>query len=92
MQNIKAHSTTLTATTRIRMMPISMLGLTKPPEEQGEWAGQVALKVLSGISPETIPVIANRRWDVWANEVLLSAAKLALPKRLIIKSKKITTL
>ena len=55
--------------------------------EQGEWAGKVALKILDGAVPITIPVIANRKWDLFLNPALIDAAGLELPAQLLSKGK-----
>jgi len=77
----------LTVTSHTWMMPVSMLGMTKVPEEQGEWAGQVALQILSGARAADFPVVANRKWDLYINQVLLDAGKLSLPAKLQSKGK-----
>jgi len=61
--------------------------MTKVPEEQGEWAGQVALQILGGARPDSIPVIANRKWDLFLNPTLTKAAGLELPGQLLSKGK-----
>ena len=68
-------------------MPVTMLGMTKVPEEQGEWAGKVALQILNGAVPNTIPVIANRKWDLFLNPPLIERAGLELPAQLESKGK-----
>lgn len=77
----------LSVTSHEWMMPVSMLGMTKVPEEQGEWAGQVALQILSGATPDSIPVIANRKWDLFLNPALIDSAGLELPAQLSSKGK-----
>lgn len=77
----------LTVTSHEWMMPVAMLGMTKVPEEQGEWAGQVALQILTGTKPKTIPVIANRKWDLFLNSQLVEAAGLIIPAQLASKGK-----
>jgi ABC-type uncharacterized transport system substrate-binding protein len=71
------------------MMPYAMLGLTKVPEEQGEWAGQTALYILAGANPSSIPIVPNRKWDIWVNPTLLEAAGIRVPKPLLQKAKKV---
>jgi ABC-type uncharacterized transport system substrate-binding protein len=82
-------STRLTVTTHGWMMPYSMFGLTKVPQEQGAWAGEIAIEILRGTEPGDIPIIANRKWDVWANGDLLSTAQIALPRHLKHKAKRV---
>ena len=78
----------LSVTSHGWMMPVSMLGMTKVPEEQGIWAGKAALKILAGVKPERIPMANNRKWDFWVNERLLRTAGLQLPARIIQQAKK----
>ncbi len=52
------------------MMSYAVFGLTKIAAEQGEWAGETALKILSGISPADIPVTKNVRSKAWLNKTL----------------------
>ncbi|WP_089721758.1 ABC transporter substrate-binding protein, partial [Candidatus Entotheonella palauensis] len=71
------------------MMPYAMLGLTKIPEEHGEWAAQTALLIMRGVSPSSVPIVPNRKWDIWVNPTLLKAANIQLPKTLVQKGKKV---
>ncbi len=71
------------------MMPYAMLGLTKVPEEHGEWAAQTALLIMRGVSPASVPIVPNRKWDIWVNPTLLGVANIQLPKALMQKGKKV---
>jgi len=82
------QSRKLSVTNHGWMMPFTMLGLTKIPEEHGEWSAQAALAILDGMRPTDIPIIANRQWDVWVNDALVSASALELPERLRRKAKR----
>ncbi len=88
-QELASSSTRLTVTNHGWMMPYAMFGLTKVPEEQGEWAAHVALEILSGTKPGDIPIVANRKWDMWANRPLLQVSSIKLPPRLEQKAKRI---
>lgn len=79
----------LTVTSNRWMMPVAMIGMTKVPEEQGEWAGKVALQILAGTEPADIPIIANRKWDLYLNTALLESAGLELPPGLLDKGKRV---
>jgi ABC-type uncharacterized transport system substrate-binding protein len=61
------------------MMPYAAIGLAKVAREQGEWAAGAALAILSGTSPQQIPVSANRQTECWVNEELARRAGLAIP-------------
>ncbi len=84
---VKPATQKLSVTSHGWMMPVTMLGMTKVPEEQGEWAGQVALEILDGAAPNSIPVIANRKWDLFLNPELIDAAGIDLPDHLLSKGK-----
>lgn len=69
------------------MMPYAMIGVTKDPEEQGEWAAKVARSVLNGVQVSTIPIIPNQRWNLWRNDELSNRARLDIPVSIKIKSR-----
>jgi len=93
--DIVAKDTVMTETRRISltnhawMMPFTVLGLTKVPEEHGEWAGTAARHILEGASPSDIAIASNRKWDIWLNEAIRSKAEIELPKRLRFRAKKV---
>ena len=89
---IQQETHKLSVTNHRWMMPYTILGLTKIPEEQGKWAAQAALYILDGTSPSDIPIISNRKWDLWINEKILSHSKIKIkmPHSLIKKAKKIS--
>lgn len=71
------------------MMSYAMFGLTKIPEEHGEWGAKTALAILRGLRPADIPIIANRKWDVRTNEPLLGTAGIDLPRSIKAKVKRV---
>lgn len=77
----------VSVTTYKWMLPYSVLGFTKIPEEQGEWAAQVALSIINGMVPSQIPVVYNKRWDMWINTMMLSEMKLKIPYLLYKRAK-----
>ncbi len=89
IDRLKHMSRRVSLTNHGWMMPYAMLGLTKVPEEHGEWAAQTALLVLRGVSPSSVPIVPNRKWDIWVNPALLDAAGIKLPKALVQKGKKV---
>ena len=74
------------------MMPYTVLGMTKVSREQGEWAAKTALKILDGMAPSSIPIVPNRRRDIWINKDILKTANLRLPDDLMRKGKKVASL
>lgn len=84
---VHKYTKKISVTTYKWMLPYVVLGLTKIPEEQGEWAAQVAISVLKGMSPSQIPVVYNRRWDMWVNPALISKIKLKIPYVFFMRAK-----
>jgi ABC-type uncharacterized transport system substrate-binding protein len=87
--NIVTLSQKLTVTNHDWMMPYTMLGFTKVPEEQGEWAAHAAMSILDGIEISQISIVPNRKWDIWTNLSLLNSTNIKLPDGLILKSKQV---
>lgn len=87
VNTIRTNSRKLSVTNHDWMMPYTMLGFTKVPEEQGEWAAQAALSILAGVEISKIAIVPNRKWDIWTNSALLKTAGITLPEGLIAKSK-----
>ena len=93
-QDDQARDTVLTSSRKISltnhvwMMPYTLLGLTKVPEEQGEWAAKAALHILDGAKPSDIAIISNRKWDIWLNEAVSKSAGVNIPKKIRRKAKK----
>ena len=83
---IEPITKTLSATNHGWMMPYTMFGMTKIPEEQGEWAGRVALEILNGTKPSTIPIIPNRNFRLIVNKALLEIAQIKLPEFIRLKA------
>jgi len=80
------HTKVFSVTTSDWMMPFTMLGLTKVPEEQGEWSAKVALEIIKGVSPSQIPIIPNRKFNIVINSNLFSAAKIRIPESIKLKA------
>ena len=67
------------------MMPYATIGVTKDPKEQGEWSAKVATYVLDGGDITAIPIIPNRRWNMWRNDRVAKQQKFTLPVSLKMK-------
>jgi ABC-type uncharacterized transport system substrate-binding protein len=87
-QHAMQHARRLSVSNYDWMMPYAMLAMTKIPYEQGEWAGRVAAQVLAGTAPASIPILPNRRWDIYVNTALLARAGISLPAHLLRKAVK----
>ncbi len=83
---IQPISTTLSTTNHSWMMPYTMFGMTKVPEEQGEWAAKVAIEIMKGTQPSDIPIIPNRNFDMIVNNSLLDSAQIKLPEFIKLKA------
>lgn len=86
VEMIHPISMTLTATNHGWMMPYTMFGMTKIPEEHGEWAATVAIEILKGTKPSRIPIIPNRNFDIIVNNSLLNSAEIKLPEFIKLKA------
>ncbi len=71
------------------MMDVTALGYTKIPQEHGQWAAEAGLAVLGGTPPADIPIITNRKWDLWINQQLVDATGESLSDRFTRKAKKL---
>ena len=83
---IRPVSETLSATNHGWMMPYTMFGMTKVPDEHGEWAGRVAIEIMNGTKPSDIPIIPNRNFVLIVNNPLLESAQISLPEFIKLKA------
>jgi len=87
-QSVNSITRSLSLTNHGWMMPYTLLGLTKIPEEHGEWAAQAALAILKGAKPLDIPIVSNRKWEIWINHTILDQSGIRIPNSLIRRAKK----
>ena len=66
----KTHIKVPVGTTNPWTMKESVLGITKIPNEQGEWAGMTALRILDGATPDSIPLVKNEKGALIVNLTL----------------------
>ena len=71
------------------MAPYAMLTMAKIADEQGEWAGKTALLILNGTPPSIIPIVANRRWNMYVNNKLLDKVSIRLSPEILRKAVKV---
>lgn len=83
------HAHKLTVTTYDWMMPYTMMAMSKSPDEQGAWAGNVALEILRGMAPADIPIVPNRRWNLFVNLALVKQAGIKLRPDFLISAIKV---
>ena len=74
------------------MMGVTTLGYTKLPQEHGSWSAEVALAILDGTPISDLPIITNRKWDLWINNELIESAQLQLPQHVSRKAKQLASL
>ena len=70
-------------------MPWAAVGLTRLPEELGEWAGASAVAILDGLPPSDIPLVTNRRWEAWINEPMVERIGLDIDKTFVRTAKRV---
>ncbi|MCU7844476.1 MAG: hypothetical protein KZQ93_11620 [Candidatus Thiodiazotropha sp. (ex Monitilora ramsayi)] len=85
---VQTHTRRLSATNHGWMLPYTILGFTKVPEEHGVWAGKAAIAILNGTRPNDIPIVSNRRWDLWINDVIVKSSGIEIPDTLARIAKK----
>ena len=66
-QLINKHASIPYGTINDWMMPYELIGVLKYPQEQGEWAAEVALRILGGESPSDIPIATNIKAKIHLN-------------------------
>jgi ABC-type uncharacterized transport system substrate-binding protein len=71
------------------MAPYAMLTMAKIADEQGEWAGKAAVLILDGTPPAKIPIVANRRWNMYVNSPLLKKAGHRLSPEIVRRAVKV---
>ncbi len=82
------HSAVPSLTNHKEMMHCAGLGYTKIAEEQGTWAGKIAVSILKGAAPSEIPIVTNRKWDLWVNNEILRVSETSIDQDLRKKAKK----
>ncbi|MDO8931491.1 MAG: hypothetical protein Q7U97_03775 [Rhodocyclaceae bacterium] len=48
--------------------------------------GASGVSILSGVKPDALPIVANRRWQTYVNVELAKKAKIQLPPGLVHKA------
>jgi ABC-type uncharacterized transport system substrate-binding protein len=86
---VHQHTQRLTTTFGLYMRPYCVFSMVNTPLEQGQWSGEVARLILSGSSPANIPIITNRRWDLFVNPDLAAKAGVVLPQHILEKAVRI---
>lgn len=71
------------------MMPYTLIGMTKVPEEQGMWSGKTAINILKGANPGNIKFVENHKSNVFINKTLQQKLKITLPKSVLSVAKSV---
>lgn len=67
LEFIQQHSSVPVGTTHVWLAPYALITIAKIPQEQGQWAASAALEILSGKSPEDIPIAKNKQGRLYIN-------------------------
>jgi len=70
-------------TTNPWIMEESLLGITKIPEEQGQWSTSAALLILDGTEPSAIPVVRNKRGNLMINLKMAEKLNIVFPPSIL---------
>ncbi len=70
-------------TTNAWTMKESVLGITKVPNEQGEWSAKAALRILDGTPPSSIPLVKNEKGTLIINLGLAEKLGIVFPPNIL---------
>lgn len=68
------------------MSPVTLLCLSKVPQEQGRWAATAALKIINGTPPNQIPIAVNVEHFTYINMPLAKKLGIKLPAEIVEKA------
>lgn len=80
---VEANSKIPSGTCYDFMAPYALIGFTKVAEEQGQWAGESALKILDGTTPSDIPVAKNEQGKLIVNMKLAEKMGINVPYEVV---------
>ncbi len=88
---VAEHTTVPTGCVEDWIAPYALIGFAKASEEQGQWAGRTALKILAGTSPADIPVVTNTRARIYLNMPVAKKLNVVFPMTLIESAELVTS-
>ena len=88
---VRAHTAIPTGCVQQNETTLALLGYLKLPQEQGAWAAETALRILSGTSPGDIPMVANQKAEIYLNLSLADILEIHFPLTLVKQAKLIRT-
>lgn len=80
---VRENATVPIGTTLRYLKHYALLTFANIGEEQGEYAAKTALAILDGQSPDTIPVVANKKAKIYLNMPLAKAMGIKFPMELL---------
>jgi ABC-type uncharacterized transport system substrate-binding protein len=72
------------------MKDYALVTFATVPAEQGQWAARTALKILDGARPGSIPVVTNKKAEIYRNMRIAKKLNLVFPIEFIRRSKSTT--
>jgi ABC-type uncharacterized transport system substrate-binding protein len=80
---VEANTTKPTGASYDFMAPYALITYGKVAQEQGQWAGEAALKVLSGTAPSDIPFAKNEQGQLILNARIANTLDIEIPFEII---------
>jgi ABC-type uncharacterized transport system substrate-binding protein len=87
---VEAHTTVPTGNWDTWMKDYALVTFATVPAEQGQWAAETALKILDGTSPGEIPVVTNKKAEIYRNMRIAKKLKIVFPIEFIRRSRSTT--
>jgi len=87
---VTEHTAVPTGCVEDWITPYAMIGFVKASDEQGQWAGRTALKILTGRSPADIPVVTNTKARIYLNMPIAKKLRVVFPVKLIESAELVT--
>jgi len=72
------------------MKDYSLVTFATVPAEQGQWAAGAALRIMDGTSPADIPVVTNKKAEIYRNMRIAKKLNIVFPIEFIRRSKSTT--
>jgi ABC-type uncharacterized transport system substrate-binding protein len=72
------------------MKDYALVTFATVPAEQGQWAAETALKILDGTPPGEIPVVTNKKAEIYRNMRIAKKLKIVFPIDFIRRSRSTT--
>jgi ABC-type uncharacterized transport system substrate-binding protein len=89
-QFVEANTSVPTGNWDKWMKDYSLLTFATVPAEQGQWAARTALKIMDGTSPADIPVVTNKKAEIYRNMRIAKKLNIVFPMEFIRRSKSTT--